>query len=111
MSRPRKATSNERLEALLRAYEAVFDSPEGRLVEADLLFESGLMEVSHAPGDPYDTAFQEGRRSMGLHLLRRRRQDMAALHRIAAARAEVASAQADDPGAETEIDTETGEDS
>ena len=52
-----------------RAYHAVFGSPEGKLVLADLLGAAGMLETSHMPGDSCGTAFQEGRRSLGLHVL------------------------------------------
>lgn len=77
------ATRRAALEQLLRAYEAVFASPEGALVLADLYRETGLLAVSHTPGDPHETAYAEGRRSIGLHLLWRRKQNFASLERLA----------------------------
>ncbi len=58
---------------LAHAYRDCFEAPAGRLVLADLLRQSGILEVSHAPGDAYETAYREGRRSMALELLNRLR--------------------------------------
>jgi hypothetical protein len=54
---------------LAAAYRAVFGSPEGKLVLADLLRRGGILETSHVPGDACSTAFQEGRRAMALDII------------------------------------------
>jgi hypothetical protein len=59
---------------LLRSYRAALQElPEGRAVLRDLLVATGLLAVSHVSGDSHETAFAEGRRSIGLHLLERMR--------------------------------------
>lgn len=59
-----------RLDAL---YRSLFSSPDGRVVLQDLLRNVGVLSVAHAPGDPCETAFQDGRRSVGLELMQRLR--------------------------------------
>ena len=58
---------------LTRAYRDLEKTPAGRLLLADLLGACGVLEVTHTPGDPHETAFREGRRSIGLHVLERLR--------------------------------------
>lgn len=53
---------------LSRAYHSVFETPEGKLVLADLAAKGGLLEVSHTLGDSHQTAFRDGRRSMALEI-------------------------------------------
>ena len=43
-------------------YKNVFDSYEGRMVLADLIKFSGAHDQSYTPGDPTQTAFNEGLR-------------------------------------------------
>ena len=67
--------------ALLRAYADMFRHPAGQMVLIDLLRTGGLLAVSHSPGDPCDTAFNEGRRSLALHIVENLRLDeMQILH-------------------------------
>lgn len=58
---------------LAHAYRDAFATPAGELVLRDVLRLAGVLEVSHAPGDAHQTAFIEGRRSMGLEVLNRLR--------------------------------------
>lgn len=72
-----------------RAYCTTFEElPEGRAVLTDLLVATGLLEISHVGGDSHGTAFAEGRRSIGLHLLERLRWSEAQLLKVARARAQ-----------------------
>ena len=50
-------------------YRALFDSPAGREVLADLFARCGLMRTSMTMGEPHMTAFNEGRRSVGLDII------------------------------------------
>lgn len=59
---------------LYQSYQAVFESEAGKLVLHDLLTASGTFSVSQRE-NPHTTAFNEGRRSVGLHLLARLRKD------------------------------------
>lgn len=43
------------------------------MVLRDLLGAGGVLAVSHVQGDPYDTAFNDGKRALALHLLQRLR--------------------------------------
>lgn len=65
---PRKSAvaTNEKLAA---AYSAVFESPDGRIVLADLLARAGMLEVSTVFGDPYATHFRDGRRALALEIV------------------------------------------
>jgi hypothetical protein len=63
-------TPAERAEITAAAYRARLDhrDPEARLIWADLAVACGVGVTSHRPGDPTETAFQEGRRSVFLYL-------------------------------------------
>lgn len=54
---------------LHRAYRRLFDCPDGRAVLADIRLRGGTDRVSFCH-DPHRTAFNEGRRSMALHVER-----------------------------------------
>lgn len=47
----------------------VMSEPGGRRVMWGLLDRAGVYRISHTPGDPYQTAFNEGCRNFGLPLL------------------------------------------
>jgi hypothetical protein len=68
------------------AYQAAFATDSGRIVLADLLRAAGLLAVCHTPGDPCDTAFNDGRRSLGLHVVQQLRWSEAELLKLALAR-------------------------
>lgn len=65
------------------AYQGAFATDSGRLVLADLLAAAGVLSVSHTPGDPCDTAFNDGRRSIGLHIIAHLRWTEAELLKLA----------------------------
>jgi hypothetical protein len=53
-----------------RAYQELFlRHPSGKAVLADLMSKGGVLMTSHEPGDPYSTAFNEGRRVTVLEIL------------------------------------------
>jgi hypothetical protein len=52
----------------LAAYKDVFTSPNGKLVLEDLRLNNGDRQ-SYVKGDPYHTAFNEGRRAIYLDIL------------------------------------------
>ncbi len=54
--------------ALVADYRAVFASPEGRRVLADLLRRSGIVQSSFA-ADAGEMAYREGRRRIGLEII------------------------------------------
>lgn len=64
----REEAAKERAETL-RAYQAVFAGPVGQLVLADILTRAGLVGSSFVPGDPCATAFNEGKRRIGLEII------------------------------------------
>lgn len=77
-----KARLKQRL-ADARAYEQVFASPEGQRVLYDLLRAGGVLQTSLVPGDPQGTAFNDGRRSMALHIIDQLRWSEAELAKLA----------------------------
>lgn len=60
----------KRLKQLKYDYDAVFSSPEGKRVLADLAKRHGVFEAAFVPGDPQHTAFRDGKRSVVVDLLR-----------------------------------------
>lgn len=50
-------------------YRRVFDGPAGQRVLADLLHVTGVARNSYRAGQPDLTAFNEGQRRIGLHLI------------------------------------------
>jgi hypothetical protein len=73
MSSREAEASLRRVARLTRAWRALEESPGGKMVLGDLLGACGVLEVSHTPGDSHDTAYRDGRRSIGLHVLERLR--------------------------------------
>ncbi len=59
---------------LHQSYQAVFAQPQGREVLHDLLREAGMFSTSQTT-DPYQTAFNEGKRYIALFVLNRLRMD------------------------------------
>lgn len=55
--------------ALAAAYETIYHLPQGRMVIEDLLKKSGILDVCHVMGDPGTSAFNNGRRSIGLEIM------------------------------------------
>ena len=54
----------------LADYRTVFESPQGQRVLADLCQRHGIYDPCHVPGDAYSTAYNDGRRSVVVDLLR-----------------------------------------
>lgn len=71
-----------------RAYERVFATPEGQRVLHDILRAGGILAIAHVAGDPFATAFQDGRRSLALHIIDQLRWNEAALNKLAQAQAD-----------------------
>lgn len=59
----------ERYMTRSKAYKATFESEEGQKVLAFLAEEAGQFRTSHVAGDPYATAFNEGKRHMFNHIM------------------------------------------
>ena len=60
--------SNKRLQEL-EDWRETLNLPAGRRVLARLIRTAGALGGSYAPGDAYATAYNEGLRRMGLHIL------------------------------------------
>jgi hypothetical protein len=54
--------------ALCEAYERLFTSPDGQLVMGDLERRGYMLETTHS-AEPGRTEFNEGRRSLVLHIM------------------------------------------
>jgi hypothetical protein len=65
-------------------YRAAFSTPSGRRVRADLYRFCGVMAPSHQPGDPLETAFNEGKRRVGLRIAAMMNDDPEAQRRLIA---------------------------
>lgn len=63
----------KRQAALAKAYDEVFTKGAGEMVLHDILKEAGLLSVSHVAGDSHSTAFNDGRKSLGLSIIERLR--------------------------------------
>jgi hypothetical protein len=70
-SQKRQAERSRRSQAALEdAYKRVCASPEGKLVFWDILDRvAGVFGGVHVPGDPYSTAFGDGRRATGIDVM------------------------------------------
>lgn len=64
-----RAEIDPKRRALAEAYHDVFAGPGGDLVLNDLMRAGGVLETSFVPGEPDSTSYNEGRRSMVLHVL------------------------------------------
>ena len=58
-----------RLNGTRRAYHTVFDGAEGQIVLTDILRTAGMLQTSVVAGDAQMTAFNEGKRAIGLHII------------------------------------------
>lgn len=65
--------AHKRRETIGDAYRRLFDTPDGKLVLADLLKEGRLFDVSVEAGDPLTTGLNDGRRALALVILERLR--------------------------------------
>jgi hypothetical protein len=66
----RVAQGAEKAEQARRlAYRACFETPSGQTVLADILKRCGLVQDSFVPGSPDQTAYQAGRRRVGLEIV------------------------------------------
>lgn len=73
-------SKNKDVVALTADYQATFKSPPGKRVLKDLMQKGGMLDTSFCPQDSHGTAFNEGARSLVLHILKIMRLDVAKLH-------------------------------
>lgn len=66
---PNRDEAAEQAQALRLSYRALFASPTGQEVLADLLRNTGLARSSFVPGDAGLSAFREGQRRVGLYVV------------------------------------------
>lgn len=62
-------------------YRKVFNSPEGAKVLADLCQRHFIFNTTHVPGDSVASAFQEGRRSVVMDLIKYLKIDLESLEK------------------------------
>lgn len=68
MSKKKLDPVQEQKLALLHDYKAVFGTPQGKRVLQDLMAKGGLLQSNYVPGDSHGTAYNEGARSLVLHI-------------------------------------------
>lgn len=59
-----------KIKELHRCYQTVFGSPEGNTVLNHLCKVGLVMVPIHAPGDPHETSYRDGKRSLVLSILK-----------------------------------------
>lgn len=59
------------VDEILAAYQRLFTSPDGQTVLADIAEHFGYQNRTLMAPDPYRTAFNEGQRSVAVHIGRR----------------------------------------
>ena len=64
------AKVQKKLSEIHDSYRAVFNTKDGERVLEHLVKVGFLDTTVHTPGDPYDTAFKEGKRSIVISILR-----------------------------------------
>lgn len=62
--------------ARLNDYKKVFSTPEGKRVLADLAKKAGLLATNYVPNDPHGTSYNEGARSIVLHIFKSTKTDI-----------------------------------
>ena len=55
---------NKKLKELIQNYKTAFKTDAGKLVLEDLKKRSHFYNTTHVKGDPYESAFYEGQRSL-----------------------------------------------
>tara|TARA_A100000172_G_scaffold79265_1_gene65971 strand:+ start:6477 stop:6731 length:255 start_codon:yes stop_codon:yes gene_type:complete len=58
------------LQKLNEHYKSVFDSKEGEIVLQHLCKTGYVLDTTHVPGDPYETAHREGMRRIVISILK-----------------------------------------
>jgi hypothetical protein len=97
-----RKTASRALEALRRrasiahSYRSAFSGGTGEAVLHDLLREAGVLSVSHVEGDSHATAFNDGKRAMGLHICERLRWSEMQLLKLAEQQTQDRLTEADD---------------
>ena len=58
------------LDDLKKTYRQLFNTDEGKIVLNDLELRFHSLTTTYVPGDPHDTSYREGQRSVVLTILR-----------------------------------------
>lgn len=61
---------SEKEKKRLADYRTIFEGPQGERVLSDLCHRHGIFDPCHVPGDSHSTAYNDGRRSVIIDLLR-----------------------------------------
>ena len=59
-----------KLDDLKKTYRQLFNTDEGKVVLRDLKLRNHVLSSSFVAGDPHDTSFREGQRSVILTIMR-----------------------------------------
>ena len=59
-----------KLDDLKKTYRQLFNTDEGKVVLRDLKLRNHVLSSSYVAGDPHDTSFREGQRSVVLTIMR-----------------------------------------
>ena len=59
-----------KLDDLKKTYRQLFNTDEGKIVLRDLKLRNHVLSSSFVAGDPHDTSFREGQRSVILTIMR-----------------------------------------
>ena len=59
-----------KLDDLKKTYRQLFNTDEGKVVLRDLKLRNHVLSSSFVAGDPHDTSFREGQRSVVLTIMR-----------------------------------------
>lgn len=68
--------------AMAKKYRDVFGSPLGKEVLKDIIEFAGFMETSFEKGDPYLSAFKEGKRNVALKIVHYLNEDLDTLSKM-----------------------------
>ena len=59
-----------KLDDLKKTYRQLFNTDEGKIVLRDLKLRNHALTTTFVAGDPHDTSFREGQRSVDLTIMR-----------------------------------------
>lgn len=74
-------SKNQRAVALTADYQATFSTEHGKRVLQDLMKKGGMLDSNFVPNDSYGTAYNEGARSLVIHILKLLKLDVKRLHK------------------------------
>lgn len=73
---------NKQNVSLTADYQATFGTEHGKRVLQDLMKKGGMLDSNYVPNDSYGTAYNEGARSLVLHIIKLLKLDVKKLHKL-----------------------------